>query len=58
VDQEWQPTRYRRLQKGGFGLIGMRERVEALGGTLTVGPEPGAGWSVLATVPVAAREAR
>jgi signal transduction histidine kinase len=51
-------TRHRRLQKGGFGLIGMRERVEALGGTLTVGPEPGAGWSVLATVPVAAREAR
>jgi signal transduction histidine kinase len=30
----------------------MRERVETLGGTLHAGPRPGAGWSVLATVPV------
>ncbi|MHA6761948.1 sensor histidine kinase [Streptacidiphilus sp. PAMC 29251] len=51
-------TRSQHLQKGGLGLIGMRERVEALGGTLTVGPLPGTGWSVLATVPVAAGEAR
>ncbi|MFE7561248.1 sensor histidine kinase [Kitasatospora sp. NPDC057500] len=50
--------RARHLQKGGFGLIGMRERVEALGGTLTVGPEAGAGWSVLATVPVLVKESR
>jgi signal transduction histidine kinase len=32
----------------------MRERVEALGGTLTTGPRPDAGWSVLATVPTGA----
>ncbi|MFJ7280390.1 sensor histidine kinase [Kitasatospora sp. NPDC098663] len=51
-------VRSRHLQKGGFGLIGMRERVEALGGTLTVGPEAGVGWSVLATVPVLAKESR
>ncbi|MCA2225411.1 sensor histidine kinase [Nonomuraea aurantiaca] len=38
--------------RGGYGLIGMRERVEALGGTLSVGPRQGAGWSVLATLPI------
>ncbi|MFJ2172648.1 histidine kinase [Streptomyces sp. NPDC087851] len=38
------PARHR--HPGGFGLIGMRERVEALGGTLRAGPGPDAGWSV------------
>lgn len=49
------PTRYRR---GGYGLVGMRERVEALGGTLLAGPRPGSGWSVRATVPVLAQDCR
>ncbi|MER7002893.1 histidine kinase [Dactylosporangium sp. NPDC000555] len=38
--------------RGGYGLIGMRERVETLGGTLHAGPRPDAGWSLLATLPV------
>ncbi|GII86578.1 two-component sensor histidine kinase [Sphaerisporangium siamense] len=36
----------------GHGLAGMRERVEALGGTLTAGPVPG-GFAVRADIPVA-----
>lgn len=36
---------------GGFGMKGMRERIEPLGGTLSYGPRPGGGWSVLATLP-------
>lgn len=37
----------------GHGLIGMRERVVAAGGTLEAGPKPdGGGWQVHARVPV------
>ena len=35
----------------GHGLIGLRERVGSLGGTLTGGPRPGAGFCLAATVP-------
>jgi two-component system sensor histidine kinase UhpB len=35
-----------------FGLVGMRERVRALGGALTIGQGDGAGWSVLASAPL------
>ena len=35
-----------------FGLIGMRERVEMLGGTLTVESRPGQGTTVRVRVPV------
>jgi signal transduction histidine kinase len=44
--------------RGGHGLVGMRERVQTLGGTLSVGPRPGVGWSVLATLPASSREPR
>ncbi|WP_150255122.1 sensor histidine kinase [Nocardiopsis deserti] len=43
------PSRHRR--RDGYGLVGMRERVEALGGTLRAGPARGGGWSVLAVLP-------
>ena len=40
--------------RGGYGLVGMRERVEAMGGTLDAGAQPGTGWSVRATLPLRA----
>jgi signal transduction histidine kinase len=37
---------------GGYGLIGMRERVELLGGLFSAGPIGIRGWQVLAELPV------
>ncbi|MEU4098760.1 sensor histidine kinase [Streptomyces sp. NPDC026673] len=37
---------------GGHGLVGMRERVSAVGGRLETGPRPGGGFVVRAVVPV------
>ncbi|MFD8966362.1 sensor histidine kinase [Streptomyces sp. NPDC059568] len=37
---------------GGHGLLGMRERVTALGGTLTAGPRYGGGFRTQAILPV------
>ncbi|GGO67495.1 sensor histidine kinase [Nonomuraea cavernae] len=37
---------------GGFGLVGMAERVEALGGRLHAGPVPEGGWEVVAEFPL------
>jgi signal transduction histidine kinase len=37
----------------GHGLIGMRERVAVLDGTLTAGPGPGGGFEVRAVIPTA-----
>jgi signal transduction histidine kinase len=36
----------------GHGIIGMRERVAAVGGELTAGPRPGGGFRVYARLPV------
>ena len=39
----------------GFGLLGMTERVELLGGTLRAGPAPEGGWAVDAELPTEVR---
>ncbi|GAA3846464.1 hypothetical protein GCM10022403_092740 [Streptomyces coacervatus] len=36
---------------GGFGLVGLKERVTALGGELHAGPRAGIGWEVRAVFP-------
>lgn len=38
-------------RNGGFGLLGMRERVHELGGTFTLQASPGAGTRIVAVVP-------
>jgi signal transduction histidine kinase len=42
-----------RAPRLGLGLIGMRERVSALGGSISLASERGAGFQVKATVPMA-----
>jgi signal transduction histidine kinase len=44
-----------RSSKGHYGITGMRERVDALGGTFTVGPRDGGGTVVRANVPLKER---
>jgi signal transduction histidine kinase len=39
----------------GQGIVGMRERVLALGGTLEAGPRPEGGFRVRASLPVGGR---
>ncbi|GAA0225253.1 hypothetical protein GCM10009539_08110 [Cryptosporangium japonicum] len=41
-----------RPAREGYGLVGMRERVESLGGVLRAGPRDAGGWSVRATIPL------
>ncbi|MEU4332874.1 sensor histidine kinase [Nonomuraea dietziae] len=42
---------------GGYGLIGMRERVALHGGTLTAGPQADGGFAVVADLPLTTDEA-
>jgi signal transduction histidine kinase len=44
-----------RSARHGFGLLGMTERVQLLGGTLRAGPAPGGGWAVDAELPTEVR---
>jgi signal transduction histidine kinase len=39
-------------QSGGHGLVGMKERVAVVGGTLESGPRPGGGFVVQASIPI------
>jgi two-component system sensor histidine kinase UhpB len=47
-----------RADQSGFGLIGMRERVAASGGTLSIDRENPDGWTVMARLPAAADASR
>jgi len=40
--------------RGGFGMVGLRERLAAMDGTLQAGETPDGGWLVAATFPVLA----
>ncbi len=44
-----------RSSSHGFGLLGMAERVQLLGGTLRAGPAPEGGWTVEAELPTKVR---
>jgi signal transduction histidine kinase len=46
------------LTGGGFGLIAMRQRIEALSGSLEIESEPGGGTAISASVPFTPVEAR
>jgi len=46
-------TPQRRPIHQGSGILGMRERAAALGGTLEAGPAPEGGWTVKSTLPIA-----
>ncbi|HEY9375084.1 MAG TPA: sensor histidine kinase [Streptomyces sp.] len=50
-----QPAAAEPVDTGGHGLVGMRERVTALGGTLTAAPRYGGGFRVQAILPVTVR---
>ncbi len=44
-----------RTNGAGYGLVGMAERAELLGGTCEAGPAPDRGWAVTAVLPRVAR---
>jgi signal transduction histidine kinase len=54
-DDGRKPSAAGRADGQGHGLIGMHERVEAYGGTVSAGPRPGGGWRVTAMLPLAAQ---
>lgn len=43
------------LTGAGHGVLGMRERAEAVGGSLSAGPKSGGGFRVVATLPLPSR---
>lgn len=51
VTDDGDPRPFDNATDRGFGLVGMTERANLLGGTLHAGPTPGRGWSVEAVLP-------
>jgi signal transduction histidine kinase len=45
------PVGDRQDRRSGQGILGMRERARALGGSLEAGPRPGGGFRVQASLP-------
>jgi signal transduction histidine kinase len=52
VDDDGHHGRAHNRAGGGKGLLGMRERVAALGGELQAGPRPDGGFRVRARLPL------
>ena len=52
VDDDGTATRSPRPGGPGYGLIGMAERTEALGGRFEAGPVDGGGWRIEARLPL------
>ena len=52
VDDDGHHGRAHNRASGGKGLLGMRERVAALGGELQAGPRPDGGFRVRARLPL------
>ena len=51
VSDDGEPAGARPAGSAGYGLIGMIERADLLGGSCSAGPNPGRGWTVTATLP-------
>lgn len=49
-------TNARSSSSPGFGLVAMRQRIEALSGTLQIESEPGTGTAISASIPTAAEQ--
>jgi signal transduction histidine kinase len=50
IENDGSPTT--RNSGSGYGMVGMRERVDALGGTFESAPRPAFGWRTTTSIPI------